>query len=234
MAGIKTGVDGQINNNIQTNGLVCYWDASIDKSFTSGTSKTYNLSSGSLTPTGSIHNDVDFEGPLTASWIFDGTDDIILIDPISISSEVTVITWTKVSTWQNYDAFVTQINSAGSFLLNQNTAVSAGSLYFAIYQSDATFKQIVNNGVAPTNEWFHYAGVADGSYVRMYLNGVEIGTPVAYDGTIRTSTDQVAIAGRANSIYLLQGAVANALIYTRGLSASEILQNYNATKNRFI
>jgi hypothetical protein len=68
----------------------------------------------------------------------------------------------------------------------------------------------------------------------MYVNGISVGTPEAYDGTIKPNTDDVCVGGRANNTYMLDGSVANTLIYTRGLSASEILQNYNALKSRFV
>jgi hypothetical protein len=218
--------------DIVEDGLVFAVDAGNGQSYVSGSLDTFSLVSSE---TGSIHNDVTFDSSNGGSWVFDGADDIINFGNfLSLSTVVTAMAWVKVDTWVSYEGFITQINSAGSFLLVQDASGTPGSLYFAIYQSDTTWKQIIGTGVAPTSGWFHCAGVADGSYLRMYINGISVGTPVAYDGTIRTSTDDVCIGGRASNTYLLDGSVANALIYTRGLSASEVLQNYNATKQRFI
>jgi len=167
--------------------------------------------------------------PNTYSLDFDGVDESLNCgNKFSFTDKITVSAWIKVGTWINYETFVSQINTAGSFLLNQNTSTTLGSLYFAIYQSDGTFKQTIGTGVAPTSDWFHYVGVADGSFVRMYVDGSPVGTPTAYDGTIRTSTDDLVIGGRANGSYMSDCLIDEVAIWNgTGLSASQVSDLYN-------
>ena len=75
MAGDKTGISGQINNNIVTDGLVFYVDPAYKKSWTGPDSSTVNdLIS---TPIGSIINDTSGSYGINESFAFDGTDDYI-------------------------------------------------------------------------------------------------------------------------------------------------------------
>ena len=52
--GSKYGIIASTGNNIQTNGLIFYVDPAYQKSYIADSSDTYNLASGSLTPTGSL------------------------------------------------------------------------------------------------------------------------------------------------------------------------------------
>jgi len=168
--------------------------------------------------------------PNTYSLDFDGVNESLNCgNNFSFTDEITVSAWIKVNTWVNYETFVSQINTAGSFLLNQDVATTPGSLYFAIYQSDGSWKQIINLGAAPVSDWFHFVGVADGSFIRMYVNGVSVGTPVAYDGTIRTSTDEVWIGGRANGTFMADCLIDEVAIWNgTGLSAAQVTDLYHS------
>ena len=176
MAGIKTGIDGQINNNIQTLNMGCYFDASINKSFTPGDTSMYNLASGSLTPTGSLLNDVGFSSPNTASWIFDGIDDSINLTNDSGVPNVFDNTW-------HY--FV---------MTKPSDTADAMKFYF---DNEGPFDAAGSMAAASTFSFTHL---------------------MHYD---------------AGSQPYAAGSIANLMIYNRRLSTGDILQNYNAQKDRF-
>lgn len=85
------------------------------------------------------------------------------------------------------------------------------------------------------NTWFHITGTYDGSVIRQFTNGTQVdflnyvGTP-ASGGEIRINRrwDDVVSSGN-----LFDSNIAVIRIYNRSLTASEVLQNYNATKGRF-
>ena len=163
------------------------------------------------------------------SMTFDGVNDSVNCgNNFSFTDVMTVSCWVKVNTWVSYDAFVVQENATGSFYLREHTATTPGSVNFAIYQSDATWKSIVGTGVAPVSDWFHFVGVADGSFVRMYVNGVSVGTPVAYDGTIRTSTDDLVIGDTAAGGRAANCNIDSVSIFDAALDASTITSIYNS------
>jgi hypothetical protein len=72
----------------------------------------------------------------------------------------------------------------------------------------------------------------------LYSNGISIpGTLAGSYGTIYTSTVPVRLGVYRNLsgafASYLSGNISNVQIYNRALSATEVLQNYNATKSRF-
>ena len=87
--------------------------------------------------------------------------------------------------------------------------------------------------------WYNVCTTYDGSDtiagLKIYVNGVQASGSTILNSspsTITSSADfQISGRGGANNIW--GGRVASANIYNRALSATEILQNYNALKGRF-
>lgn len=81
----------------------------------------------------------------------------------------------------------------------------------------------------PFGEWTHISGVYDGSNIRLYVNGVLIGTPGLVSGTIGQSTNELNI-GRdpANPNRLFHGLIDEVTIYNRALTQAEIQAIVNA------
>lgn len=99
---------------------------------------------------------------------------------------------------------------------------------------DGTWRN--TNGVSyAQNSWWHITGTYDGSVVRQYTNGSQVdsltysGTPTS-GGTVRINRrwDDFATSGN-----LFDSNISIVRIYNRALSASEVLQNFNATKDRY-
>ena len=72
---------------------------------------------------------------------------------------------------------------------------------------------------------------------KLYIDGLNIAwssTSGIFEGT-STSTSNLRLASDKTSYasFDFEGNIGNFLIYDRALTASEVLQNYNATKNRF-
>ena len=86
---------------------------------------------------------------------------------------------------------------------------------------------------AELNMWGCYAYTYNGSNVIAYKNGVPFGNPAAATGTLGTNSNIVVIGRNADGVEYLTGNLAYVQLYNRALSATEILQNYNATKSRY-
>jgi hypothetical protein len=92
------------------------------------------------------------------------------------------------------------------------------------------------------NTWAHIVGVVQGggSSIIFYKNGVALTTYAASQLTsvsITYTHPQFNVGYRnVGSIQTdpYTGRIAQTLIYNRALSATEVLQNYNATKSRYI
>jgi hypothetical protein len=72
------------------------------------------------------------------------------------------------------------------------------------------------------------------STVILYKNGYQVGSTATSVSTIVGSSFKGVIGDEDASITTpFKGNISNLQIYNRDLSATEVLQNYNATKSRF-
>ena len=81
-----------------------------------------------------------------------------------------------------------------------------------------------------TGQWYIFAASQDATTIRYYVNGVLVGTTTGTSvQQFQSSTNE--FLGNADNYWL--GEINTALIYKRGLSTAEILQNFNELKSRF-
>ncbi len=78
----------------------------------------------------------------------------------------------------------------------------------------------------PLNTWTHLTVTYDGTTLRLYVNGTQVGSR-AMTGALLTSTGALRIGG--NSIWgeFFQGRIDEIRVYNRALSAAEILADMN-------
>ena len=82
-----------------------------------------------------------------------------------------------------------------------------------------------------TSGWHMLAYTYDGSNARLYVDGEQTVTSA---GSYSDLDDVANIAiGGATATYYADAYIGPVQIYNRGLSAEEVLQNYNALKGRF-
>ena len=115
---------------------------------------------------------------------------------------------------------------------SSGTATSGN--YVATVTGTYTFT-ITAASAATTSGGFYYSHSSNTSTVTAYLNGVQIGSPVTGNSS-NGLNDIPFVLGRdgggvAGSNFA--GSIALFQLYSKALSAAEVLQNYNATKGRF-
>jgi hypothetical protein len=83
------------------------------------------------------------------------------------------------------------------------------------------------NGSVPDNRWSHLVGTYDGATAKAYVNGVLIDS-WAQTGTIPDATYYIGTYGGTvvDGTHNFDGNIETARIYNRGLTSTEILQNY--------
>lgn len=85
----------------------------------------------------------------------------------------------------------------------------------------------------PTSNWTHIASTWDGTNFVFYINGTQDKT-TSLSGSLRTTTPlSVKIGTNTVQTVFWDGFIAISRIYDRGLSGTEIAQNYNAERSRF-
>ena len=220
--------------NVVIDGLVFSLDAANSRCY-SGSGITFNgLVSGTG---GTLVNGVGFTSTNQGSFILDGTNDWINIasQVISDNSSVSLICWVKFNTVSSaykplIDAGNLGLGTRGYTLSIDNTnkffiAVNAG------YVS-------INNSVS-SNTWYHLAGTAQfGSpyIINLYVNGIlgAVSSSSTTNALTNTSSTTRLASNTIDGSLRFDGYISQAQLYSRALTAQEILQNYNATKMRYL
>ena len=109
---------------------------------------------------------------------------------------------------------------------------SNGHPYFGQRTSSATEDTVFYSVNICNSQWHQIVGVVDSSSMYLYVDGVLRGSKAKVTGTT-TSGQNLVIGG--NHLGRYQSCrIASARCYNIALSAAQVLQNYNATKGRYI
>jgi hypothetical protein len=148
---------------------------------------------------------------------------------LDVGNTITVIAWFKPLSISAYCPIVAKVTS--DYLLGWELAASAGTLRVSL-RPGLTANLDLTSGTLALNTWHMGAFTFDGTTGRLYLNGSQTtsGTP---SGTITlNSTQNLWIGGRVQGNYFA-GDVAQVTVYSRALTAAEILQNFNASRGKY-
>jgi hypothetical protein len=89
-------------------------------------------------------------------------------------------------------------------------------------------------GSVNTNTWNNVVVTWDGSAGRGYFNGVDRGALTTAGQVMQTGyISTIGATASGASSHLFEGSISQTFVYSRAISAVEVLQNYNATKTRF-
>jgi len=220
---------------IVSDGLVLCLDAGNVKSYP-GSGTAWNDLSGNNN-TGTLTNGPTFTGSFGGSIVFDGSNDYINLgnasNIISASqSQISVNTWVKTNVVNQDKKILVNVTSGTNSITGIYFSIgpSPYNTYFGMTtsggQTDAAYTQNIS-----TTSYSNLCGTYDGSNIRLYLNGNLVATK-SLTGTI-SNTGITRISGYDNNAEVWNGNIAQVSIYNRALSASEVLQNYNANKGRF-
>jgi len=233
MAGAKTGINGQINNNIVTDGLVFYINPAYKKSYPrSGTTVTDIIgnTTGTLSGAGGGNNTPQFQNTNGGILDFDGTDDRINIQDGTSGPYNNLGANTTCNIWVNFD-------STGPGTLVGGSDYSSGGYFFYASISSAyssymgSYDQGTWSGTFSVGEWINYCVTKnDSGNVVWYGNGQQLDT-----GTVNANANIGfwSIGAYIGGTVAFNGQMGPVQIYTRALSANEVLQNYQAQKERF-
>ncbi len=155
-------------------------------------------------------------------------------------SVFTVEVWIKINTLptttvtsvltQEFPGTNTKINYSVGFNGANGTGVFDGKLNVGFY--DGAWR--CTSGISPSaGVWYHVAMTYNGSTIIQYVDGVSQST-LSYVGTPTTSGGLIRLMRRWDDPNYLDGVLPIVRIYSRALSANEILNNYNAVKGRFV
>ena len=128
---------------------------------------------------------------------------------------------------------------------NAKAVISRGGLgnsgtNFLIWVSNGRLRVRLRGGTTTdlstsiaTNTWYNVAVTWDGTTARGYLNGQFITTIPVATASYQTINFGIGNAGADMDREPFDGKISQVLAYNRALTASEVEQNYNATKGRY-
>ena len=216
--GVKAGP------RIVQNGLILDVDAAVSRSY-SGSGLTANGLVGGIG--GTLVNGVGFGTTNNGFFTFDGSNDYINFGNNSTlyQNSGTLSVWTKASSPGGGFRGIIARQGAYGFFYNDSILVAydwGGNVTRStgINIADNTWKNVVMT---------YQSGVNDGTII--YLNGVSVLTT-----TISISlfpTDYLYGGAEANAGQYAACQISSFNMYSRVLTAQEVLQNYNATKGRY-
>jgi hypothetical protein len=144
--------------------------------------------------------------------------------------------------WVRLETLPSVLAATEIFLAKGDAGASTKNYYMGVQQTgDLGFCLLSNNGTGSitttttaaiaVSTWTHLACSYDGTDGRMYINGVQDGTPVALAGTLFGTTVALNLARRSGGGGAYDGMLDDVRIYDRAMSAAEIATVYASRGN---
>lgn len=214
--------------NIVTDGLVLYLDAANTKSYPGSGAVWYDLSG--------FGNSCIFDATPTYNathLIFNGTSHygtIVNNSTLDFSNEQTIIMWLyhtfttgRRNPWnQAYGGYGTWTHESGNSINHYFGDAGANTTPYIAAPSNAT----------PRGVWNCMTSTRDVSNHKWYMNGIWQRTTSHSYSTLLTDNNNITIGSGYAGYW--EGNISIIMVYNRALSQSEISQNYNAQKSRYL
>jgi len=230
---------------IITDELIFSLDPANTKSYPGSGTSCIELSTNRSS--GTLENGVTFDSSNQGSFVFDGTDDRIamsdnLMSSLGVTSGIDNDVPYSMEGVFKIHTNPTGVGVAGYSLIGHASSGGIGLQVFDDSGIKINFGYRNNSNysfpqqIISTNTWYHVICTrpSGGSSVtiRCYINGSEIGS-TSIDLRVDYTTAEFQVGDAESRIGNLDGNIALARVYSKELSAQEVLQNYNALKGRF-
>ena len=241
MAQTRVGIrNGALLSGIVTDGLVLHLDAGNTLSYPGTGTDWFDLTSNGND--GVLINGASYITDGGGSISFDGVNDFVDINNSSSTltygnSNFSVFCWVYVSSFNQYSSIIGKADATASrkeWSLQVSRQTSFRPSFITTDNTSTWSVELHSPNTLNFNQWYNIGVSRVGSDFSLYVNGTSVDS-VSNNITILSNSLDVEI-GRlvGNSSYNFDGRVSNILIYkNKGLSSTEVLQNYNATKGRF-
>ena len=223
---------------IVTSGLTLCLDAGFIPSYQGSGTTWYDLGYSGFN--GTLTNGPTYSTDGGGSIVFDGVDDTVLLNSATTFGSPSNI---SINIWVRYTDFIA--SNLGRALFRASSL--SENVGFSVYQAtDVPYNRVkcfvnlstglnVLNSITQlnTNQWYFITVTYNSSLLSLYINGVLDATSAGIGGIVWPSPARTPQFGKMFGSYF-NGSIAQTTLYNRALSATEILQNYNAQKSRYI
>lgn len=185
----------------------------------------YSVNSANTSPTAILGRSGSFDGSSKAVLVSDSPT-------LSVTNKLTMSAWIYANN-SSHNGGILGKWTTGAGIDNSYTVIvgqDSGNDKFAFYIEQSNNVKI---GITPSTtftagKWYHVVCVADGTKLRMYVNGIDTGSTANYDGTIKVTTKALMI-GRLrsdDSIYSFNGNIDDVAVWNNALSPSAVNSIY--------
>jgi Concanavalin A-like lectin/glucanases superfamily len=231
----KSGVANAAHSNIGgpalSNGIVGYWtfdgpslhwttNTADDVSGNGNTGSLISMSTTTSPVVGKIGQALRFDVNASSDISVPDAGTIDYVQNFSLSA------WFKTSS-VSADQILLQKTSGGFSCSTANFLlyIQGSSQKVRLCISNSPVTAVLTSQTISPNTWYHVVATADGTNLKMYLNGVLSNQNAQTAAT--TDTTDVLFIGNNGSNNNLQGRMDDVRVYNRVLSDSEIVQLYN-------
>jgi hypothetical protein len=220
--------------NIVTSGLVLNLDAGFVGSYPTTASTWYDISGNNNS--GSLVNSPTFNSANSGSIVFDGVDDYVLTTSLlnaSLNPNESVFVWFNPAAAGQIVSELGQATIDSGYHDSNIEVNSSGIFSFSVWHNGLTNKVV--SSAKSFNNWYHLGFTYSGTTFTAYINGSSIGTTTFTrqpPSSLHYGLCSIDSTNMGTSAYG-SGKMGNFMFYNRGLSSTEVLQNFNALKGRF-
>ena len=225
--------------SIVTDSLVLNMDAGYVPSYPKNGSIWYDNSSISSNST--LYNGASYSSSNGGNIVFDGSNDYSSTTAgqafYQYTNQLTVSWWMKrngtitVGSGGGQSTFNVDNMSTNVWLMHGNPDNTVN-----FYVNDSGNWRTTATSTLLDNTWYNITGTINTSNVSVYTNGSLTSTSSGISSGITNNSSSI-VGWGFDPRYLgsrhFNGSIAYASVYNRALSASEVLQNFNALKARF-
>jgi hypothetical protein len=236
--------------SIVTSGLVLALDAA-DRNSYPGSGTTWTDLSGSGN-TGTLTNGPTYSSSNSGSIVFDGTDDFVSLTTsngfgtANLSPAASLEIWANVNRklplqtfrYHHLAGFRDNVDFDFYFLILDDGGATV--LTEARIRTSSTLNEIYANfPISYFGQWTHIVFTANVNRTDLYLNSNLVGSGTGITGSFGAASGNFnigknpAVSAGGGQSWQTNGNISSVRFYNRPLTASEIQQNFNATRSRF-
>jgi len=228
-------------NDIVSNGLVFYLDAGITNSYPQASSTWYDLSGNNNN--GLLINAPTYSSENDGLLSFNGTNQQTnVIDPAALRNQnFSISLWIRPRTQAAAVTTIIDFNHGlapfQGWVMQSEDATTNRNYYFVWYDgSNYVPASGAGKGIQITNNvWQNITYTKNGTTLIGYKNGASVYTPTPSGSAtvVYTTGKNVTIANSVSFTRFFNSDIGNVMIYNKGLSLAEVVQNYNAQRTGF-
>jgi len=229
------------NPTIVPDGLVMYMDITNSRSYSGSGNTVYNLVNGGIA--GTIVTGITYDNSSAKNLNFNGSSGYMFSNDTSMdfsTSDFTIQATLELNGLSNgFSTAYGSIICAGAAFTNNSSIFyvsgTATSHYGLGLYNEPTLSNIIKNYNFQTNKIYNVTVTKNTSQIEFFVDGASIGTSSS-SNSYNFTANGFAI-GRwfaSGSEQYLKGNIYDLKAYNRALTNDEIVQNYNASKGRYI